>query len=133
MPKKDMLQKLTNRESEVMQVIWSSDEALTANEIFELLGKSITLYSVQAIVKSLLSKDIIKVDSFVQSGKTISRRFAPVLSSDEYAANQYFSLLRDHKRAAVPLVAELLGDENIDKDTLEELEQLIDKKKKEIE
>ncbi|RKD29263.1 BlaI/MecI/CopY family transcriptional regulator [Lacrimispora algidixylanolytica] len=126
--------KFTNRELKVMYILWESDRALTASEIFEFIGDNkFSIFSIQNALQSLLSKNAVAVASYTKVFKTTARKYKPAISSNDYAFmqfSQYYSP-KESKSDIPNLVSTLIKSEgeNIDKETLDELEKLIEIKK----
>ena len=129
--------KLTNRELEVMQILWKSDRCLTATEISELTGdKNFSIFSVQNTIKSLLSKKVIEVASYTKVYKTNAREYRPLLSANDFAMMQFKHYFDPNKKAPLShLVSTLLKVENTENELkiIEELEQTLEARRREIE
>jgi|GEM_PF-185579 len=129
--------KLTNRELEIMQVLWKSDKSLTAAEISELTeDKNFSIFSVQNTIKSLLSKKVIEVSSYTKVYKTNAREYKPLLSANDFATIQFAHYFDPSKETAIPhLVATLLKLEDAENESevISELEKMLNDRKKEIE
>lgn len=83
---------LTKSEQQVMDVLWSSDNALSNFQIIELAEKSgeksfkdRTIFS---LLKTLQNKDLIRVVNFTRSGKSYARTFLPTMSRAEWYARK---------------------------------------------
>jgi predicted transcriptional regulator len=122
------LPRLSEREKDVMSVLWHSDEYLTASAVAE--KGEISINTVQANMRSLMKKEYIAVADIVYSGTVLSRSYKPVISAEKYAAEQLREI-RDNALSFSTLnfMGNFLKKE--DKDTLEELEKLIKSKKEE--
>lgn len=132
-----LLIKFTNRELKIMHILWESDKALTASKIFEIISdKKFSIFSIQNALQSLLSKNAIEVASYAKVFKTTAREYKPAMSSNDYAFMQFSHYFSPKKnKSCIPsLVSTLLKfeGETIDKETIEELEKLIEVKKAEI-
>ncbi|OCN01456.1 hypothetical protein A7X67_02510 [Clostridium sp. W14A] len=129
--------KLTNRELQIMQILWKSDKSLTATEISELTGdNNFSIFSVQNTIKSLLSKKVIEVSSYTKVYKTNAREYKPLLSANDFATMQFTHYFDPSKETAIPhLVATLLKLENTENESnvIDELEKMLNDRKKEIE
>lgn len=81
--------KLTNSESEVMDLLWSSNEPLSSREIIEKSkDKSWKDSYVHLILNSLLEKNMIKIAGFKQTTKNYTRIFSPVMSREKWMLSQ---------------------------------------------
>ena len=74
---------LTNKENEIMDILWNTDKALSAQEICKY-SKKMSIYSVQQLLHRLLGLNFVQVDQITQSNKTFSRFFKPSVSQAEY-------------------------------------------------
>ena len=129
--------KLTNRELEIMKVLWKSNNSLTATEISELTEDSnFSIFSVQNTIKSLLSKKVIEVPSYTKVYKTNAREYKPLLSANDFATMQFTHYFDPSKETAIPhLVATLLKLENTETESsvMNKLEKMLNDRKKELE
>ena len=66
MPKKQPFQKITNRELEILQLLWHTDHPLIASEI-ATLKPDLTINTVQAVLRNLLKYKYIEVADIVYS------------------------------------------------------------------
>lgn len=137
MADKKKVVKLTNRELEIMRILWESEKPLTATEIFNLMDdKDISIFSVQNAIKSLFLKKVIEVTSYTQVYKTNAREYSPVMSANDYAVMQFSHYFDPSKKTPLPhLVSSLLKLENSENEwnVIEELEQTLEARKREIE
>lgn len=69
-------QDITVREMDVMRVLCRAKEPLIASEILKR-DDSLNLNTVQAVIRTLLEKQYIEVDSVVYSGTVLSRSYKP--------------------------------------------------------
>ena len=63
---------ITNRERDVLQVLWTSNKPLLASDIPKI-NPSLSISSVQLALRNLLSKNVIEVADIVYSGTVLSR------------------------------------------------------------
>lgn len=68
--------KLTEREMDILNILWSSDKPLIASDIAKT-GNSLSINTVQAVLRNLLSKKLVEVADVVYSGTVISPLFLP--------------------------------------------------------
>lgn len=78
---------LTERDYEVMQILWKNQRPMLASDIMALT-KSTSKNSVHNILNKLMEKGLIKVAGNVTIVKAYSRLYAPTVSAIEYAAMQ---------------------------------------------
>ena len=85
--------KLTNREYDILKILWTSEDALTASGISEQ-GDGISINTVQATLKKLLKRDLIHVDQIVYSGTVLSRAYRPSVSQEDFELKRYVSNMK---------------------------------------
>ncbi len=118
--------KLSNRELDVMLVLWNSDKALAATDI-PAINPDLSVNTVQAVLKNLLKKSYIKVADIIYHGTVLTRSYEPVLTHEDYILSQ----LEDASLTSSGLAAALVKNEN-NTDTLDKLEELIQEQKKKL-
>ena len=122
---------LTKNELEIMEVLWENGEPITSSDIVKKsVDKSWKSSSIHILINSLLDKKAIEEVGFVRTGKGFGRTFAPTIEGEKYYANCLAKMAK--KTSMSTLFAALFKSDEIDGDTLEELELLIKNKKKEI-
>ena len=78
---------MTKREYEVMELLWKSNRPLSCSEIVAISENKTWKDSyVHSLIKSLMKKGIVKIESFELISRSYARKFAPALSKSEYAA-----------------------------------------------
>lgn len=123
-----MKKALTKKQLEVMKILWSSNTPLIASEIVAK-GETLNINTVQACLRSLISKKYIKVADIVYSGTVLTRSYIPIVSKEKYLSTACTDILGDAK--FLSLIASLIDTETDIKE-LEELEKMIKQKKKEL-
>lgn len=63
---------LTNREMDILNILWSAQRPLTASEIAKS-KEALTINTVQANLRKLQNKNLIRVADIVYSGTVLSR------------------------------------------------------------
>lgn len=121
------LQKLSNRELEVMHLLWKSANPLIASEIVNI-DKDLTVNTVHAALRNLLKKEYIRVSDVIINGTSLARSYEPIVTQGEYL--DYFFPAKD--RSNLSFVANFVKSSS-ELDDLEELSILLEKKKKELE
>lgn len=122
---------LTKSELELMNVIWNAGRPVSRNEILELSeNRSWKESSIHILINGLLKKGAIKEDGFVRCGKTFGRLFSAAVSREDYFAEEVFSGC--HRDALPMLFSALVRRADIDREIVEELEAILDKKRNEI-
>ena len=117
---------LTKKESEVMNILWK-EHPLSASQIQKRYSE-LSIYSIQQLIQRLMDTGFIKVECIDYSGKKLSRFFAPNVSLPEYIEYIIGKETKNYKDTTFFLVEKMES-----KETLEELEKLVQKRKKEIE
>ena len=124
--------RLTNREKEIMDILWSSTKSLVASDIAKQ-GENMSLNTVQAILRKLLQHKLIKVDDIVYSGTVLTRAYVAAISKESFEIQR---LLSEQKNlSASRFVATFLENEADPQKKLEEInniEELLRTKKKEL-
>ena len=124
--------KLTESELELMEVLWNAKAPLTGKQIIEESeNKTWKDSSIHILLNSLLKKEAIQEIGFVRSGKGYSRTFEPTDSGKQYYADFLGNIA--NKTSVSMLFSALTSSETISKKTLDELEQMINAKKMELE
>ncbi|SOB72664.1 Penicillinase repressor [Anaerobutyricum hallii] len=121
--------KLTNSEKEVMDVLWKSDQPLTAREIVvNCVKKTWKSSYIHIMINSLLEKEMIQVEGQKRSGKNYARTYKPTMTEDEWYATQLINQAKDRKNFISIVFKELL-EQIEDPEKIVELEEEINKKK----
>ena len=128
---------LTNREYDILKILWTSEDALTASGISER-GGGISINTVQATLKKLLQRELIHVDQIVYSGTVLSRAYRPSMSQEDFETRRYvdnMSRIQGEDFSCSQFVAAFLGQEKDHQKVwkeIGELESLLARKKQEI-
>ncbi|WP_087064119.1 BlaI/MecI/CopY family transcriptional regulator [Intestinibacillus massiliensis] len=122
---------LTKSELELMEVLWQAGQPLSGSEIISnSKEKSWKNGSIHVLLNSLLNKQAIQQVGIVKSGKGYARTFEPTITSTEYYSE---FLSKSAKRASVPLIVSALFRKNeITPQELDELERLLEEKRREL-
>ena len=118
--------KLTNREYDILKILWTSEDALTASGISEQ-GDRISINTVQATLKKLLKRDLIHVDQIVYSGTVLSRAYRPSVSQEDFELKRYVSNMKriqGNDFSCSQFVASFLGQESNRQKIRQEIDQL---------
>lgn len=120
-----MKYELTKTDLKILKVMWESNEPLSYGKIIE---KEPTLNSntVQAQLRKLLKKELIRVADVGYSGTVLCRLYEPVITAEELATVNYLEeLTKIKKRPAMSdLVCALLDMEGSKKKKMAEIEEL---------
>ena len=128
MPKKQPFQKITNRELEIMQLLWHADHPLIASEI-AAMKPDLTVNTVQSVLRNLLKHKYIEVAKIVYSGTVLTRSYRPLITEQEFGVNQVIRDFHSFQGLSVShLVAGLLN-EPVSASEIDELESIIKKQR----
>lgn len=122
---------LTKSELEVMEVLWQAGRPLSKSEILTMSENKTWKDSyIHIILKSLLEKKAIVEAGRVRTGKTFGRLFSPKVSCEEYYAKNVFNGGRER----LPMLfSALVRSEALSPELTEQLEEMLEKRKKELE
>lgn len=126
------MMELTKNELEIMEVLWEAGRPLTSAEIVKMsVEKTWKDSSIHILINSLLKKDAIKEVGFVRTGKGYGRTFGPSESGEKYYADYLAAIA--NKTSVSTLFSALFKSDDISKQEIQELEELLKKKKQELE
>ncbi|MBU5255778.1 BlaI/MecI/CopY family transcriptional regulator [Tissierella praeacuta] len=123
--------KLTNRELDILNILWTAEKPLLASDI-PRIDNSISINTAQAVLRKLLKKNLIEVADIVYSGTVLSRSYQPTISSNDFSLQQFVKQFQNlNKSISIPsIVATLLEHEKNEKIVIEELEKMLKERKK---
>lgn len=127
------LDNLTKRDMDILNILWKSEEPLTASQIASA-DEGLTINTVQAVIRKLLKSEFIKIDNIVYSGTVLCRSYCPAISADDFALfkfNNEYQKMKDRLSKST-LMASLLGSETDSeqiKRDIDDLESLLDEYK----
>ena len=108
--KKKKFPKLTSREVDIMNILWTSGKPLIASEIADC-RPDLTINTVQAVLRKLLKYQLVEVADIVYSGTVLSRSYRPTITSEEFAVHEMTSdYLAFEKTLSKPLLVSALLD-----------------------
>lgn len=116
--------KLTKKENEIMEIIWNMEKPLTAAEIQTKTDMSI--YSVQQVLLRLLTKKFVSVVGIKQNKKAFARQYEAIISEADY-----ISAFINNPKTEIELASNLIN-KSTDLQTIEQLEKLLETRKKEL-
>lgn len=123
---------LTKSELEVMNVLWQANRPLSRSEILALsTGKTWKDSSIHILLNGLLNKNATKEAGYVRSGKTFGRLYAANISCQEYYAKNVFA--GSSKEVLPMLFSALIQSDGISPELINELEDMLEKRKRELE
>lgn len=126
--------KLTRRDMDILHILWDNGESMTATQIVHA-DSSLTMNTVQAVLRRLLKEELIEVDKIVYSGTVLSRSFRPVMSEEDFETSLICGKLRKmRKRTSVGAVmTSLLGSvdpSEIKQEEIDKLEAILEEMKR---
>ena len=119
------MKRITSKQLEVMQVLWSTERPLTASEITNS-NPVLNINTVQVCIRQLLKKEYIKVADIVYSGTVLCHSYSPAITKQDYVT-AFFSDNIGDMNAALSFI-----DDTKDNSVLDELEKAIERKRKSI-
>ncbi len=85
------MEKLTNKELELMRLLWDAGEPLSRKGILDRAeGKKFSWSpnSLHIIINGLLKKQAIRVAGIAQDSRSLGRTYEPTITQQEYALTQ---------------------------------------------
>ena len=123
---------LTKSEKQIMELLWSSEQPLTCHEIIENCdGKTWKDSYIHIMIRSLIEKDMIKVDGVELACKNYARKFAPAMSKDEYIVKTLMNEKVWTNDKMPPLFSAFVNNE-ADLAVLEQFDAIIQARKQEL-
>lgn len=118
--------RLTNKQMDVMNILWENDKPMAASEILKA-NEKLNINTIHACIRKLLEEEYVKVAYIDYSGNVMSRYFMPTVSKVKYFSESYKDIIGSKKLILTSLIE---TETNIEE--LEQLENLIRKKKEEL-
>lgn len=133
MPKQQNNLPLTNREVDILNILWNADKPLIASEIVKF-DDTLTINTVQSVLKKLMNKKLIEVSDIVYSGTVLCRSYKPTVDSKEFTLNQFVTQFQNsQKNLKLPIfISAMLEIEEDEEATIQELEKLLEERKKQL-
>ena len=86
---------LTDREYEVMDVLWNTEREMTINEISESSGNpKLTIPCIAQVVPRLLKKELSHVERFIPVNTKYARTFLPDITRQDYMEGELHRLFQ---------------------------------------
>ncbi|MEI3193380.1 MAG: BlaI/MecI/CopY family transcriptional regulator [Lachnospiraceae bacterium] len=123
---------MTRSEEEVLTTLWNAGVPLSSSQIVNAAENCSWKPSyTHLLLNSLLKKELIRVAGFQQSATNYARVFEPTITQEEYTS---FLLSRQKPTSSTltNIFATLISQET-DPSTIDELELLLEERKKELE
>lgn len=133
--------RLTDLEIKIMRVLWENSDSLTIQEIADrMIEEKISVQSITQAIKHLVSKKAVQVSKHVLVSNVYARTFCPCFSQEQYLSGEIKRLQKSifckNPPNTISIIATLLQNSDdiaMDKNSIEELQKIIDDKKKELE
>lgn len=117
------VQRLSDTEMELMEVIWECDSPVTSSEllrIFAQRGKEWKAQTISTFLSRLVDKGALSI--VTRQGRTNS--YAPVLSQEEYKIQETQNILNDLYQGSVKnLISALYDGDKLSDEDIAELKQ----------
>lgn len=126
---------LSPNELSILQLLWAEDRPLSRPEILEgLPDKDWNPNSIHLILNNMIKKGVLQVDGMTRCGRGYGRTYAPAMTQAEYVTAQVADVFpdTDTRGRLNGIMAALLGSQEVDGAVITELEQLLEKKRKEL-
>lgn len=125
--------RITGSEREVLELLWEENQPLTSAEIVKISEHKTWKPSyIHLMINSLLKKNVIQVAGFKQTTKNYARTFTPTMTREEFSIH----MLREENQLNASSLSLLFGallEEDVDRSVIDELSDMLQKKKEELE
>ena len=116
------LDKLSQNDKIIMEIIWEQGETTNSAILNELEGRSNwTRHTVKTYITRLREKGFVGVNQI----NTRMKRYYPLIDKDEYLAIETSNYLNNHYRDLAQMIAGLVENEQITDKEIHDLEQYI--------
>ena len=124
--------KITDSEKQVLDLLWDQETPLTSTEIVHL-SKDRTWKSsyIHIMITSLLKKEMIHVAGFKKTTKNYARTFEPTMTREQWNLLQVTQQQKDSSRTLSQVFTALL-EEEMNPNLLDELSEMLDARRKEL-
>ncbi len=123
---------LTKSELEIMELLWQQEEPLTSSQIIDMSeDRSWKKSYVHLLINSLLEKGMIEVVGFIKTTKNYARTFKAKVTKEEYSVDRYTGL-QGFQQSDIPKMVSALVNKTTNPSLLDQLQEIIDKKKSEL-
>ena len=118
------MEKLTNKEEEIMQILWNLEKAFT-KDVLEKLGKEAHYNTISTIIRNLEDKGYVGHNAY---GKT--HQYYPVVSKEKYRDQFVNSAVKKYfNNSFKNMVSFFAKEEKLSNDEIKEILELIETKK----
>lgn len=119
-----MMQKLTNKEEEVMQILWKLEKAFVKELLAEILDDKPHYNTLSTIVRNLEDKGYVSYKAY---GKT--HQYFPIITKEDYRKRFMNTAIESYFNSSYKNVVSFFAkEEKISVDDLKEIIELIEKK-----
>ena len=90
MPLKKNYNRLTNRELDILEILWNSEQPLSASEIVAAgENEKLTVSTVQTTVRRLLTQGLIEIADIKYSGTVLCRTYRPTAAAKDKITSHF--------------------------------------------
>ncbi len=119
------MEKLTNKEEEIMQILWKLKKAFVKEVVAELPKPKPHYNTVSTVIRKMEDKGFIKHEAF---GNT--HRYYPIISKEDYRKGYFSNAIQNYfENSYKNVVSFFAKEEKISTDELREIIKLIENKK----
>ena len=119
---------LTKSEKQIMNLLWSVDRPLSCSEIVEMSDDKTWKDSyVHSLIKSLMKKGVVEIESFELISRSYARKFSPKLSKEAFLIREY---LAENPANSMLKLFQTYADSSDDVQEMKDIEAVIKKWKK---
>ncbi|MCL2151209.1 MAG: BlaI/MecI/CopY family transcriptional regulator [Coriobacteriia bacterium] len=127
--KKDVLARLSEAESEIMEIVWGEGQPLTSTFILEhLTSRTWALSTVMTALARLCEKGYLQCDR-----STRTNLYSALISNEEYLEQESSEFLRKmHQNSIASMVTALNNSGAISEDEIAKLREILDGKPEQV-
>ena len=118
---------LKGKRYDIMNVLWEAGRPLSAFEINDI-APELKMPTVRRCLELLLKEKLIEVAGTSMNGKVYARNYTPLLSREDYLKGN----AKSRKITPVEMMTALLETDGITEAELEQLQDLLDRKRIEL-
>ena len=122
--KKKTIERLPDGELEVMQALWDCGGPAVRMDVEQVLPRKLAPTTLLTVLTRLEEKGFLSTE---KEGRRC--RYTPLVSREEYLANQSSSFFHKLCKGSMRTFAAALCDSDLSREDLEELRELLDQKK----
>ena len=119
-----LIEPLTKKEQEVMDVLWNNDEPMSPYDI-GAVSKKLLDCTIRQVIQKLLKKGYIEISGVGYTKNSLTRKFSPTFTQADYLAKL------SNDKSSLQFVSNYIEKSN-DLEALDRLEKLIQEKIKEV-